>query len=223
MPPHLSQQLRERIVYWRHELHKPIEEVVELARCSERTVYEVLRLHRLHGTVTNPFAQQRARPRVLTVEDKNFLASLLAANPALYLDELQSQLYERRGVDTCLATISRAIRQLNITHKSISPEALERNELLRAIWQGAHAHIPKESFIWLDEASVDDQTNHRNMGWAALGRACVCRTAFMRGQRFSVLPALTCDGIIAMDIFEGSVTKERFLGFIEKQIVCSYH
>ncbi|KIK76653.1 hypothetical protein PAXRUDRAFT_103740, partial [Paxillus rubicundulus Ve08.2h10] len=35
---------------------------------------------------------------------------------------------------------------------------------------------------------------------------------------YSVLPALCMDGIIALDIFEGSVNKERFLTFVHQQL-----
>jgi len=35
-----------------------------------------------------------------------------------------------------------------------------------------------------------------------------------------MLPALTTEDIIALDIFEGSVTKDRFLTFIKEQVVC---
>ncbi|THU80351.1 hypothetical protein K435DRAFT_580250, partial [Dendrothele bispora CBS 962.96] len=36
--------------------------------------------------------------------------------------------------------------------------------------------------------------------------------------RYSILSALTHDGIIALDIFEGSVTKEKFLYFLSEQL-----
>ncbi|KAJ6621544.1 hypothetical protein B0H10DRAFT_1789766, partial [Mycena sp. CBHHK59/15] len=36
--------------------------------------------------------------------------------------------------------------------------------------------------------------------------------------RYSVLPALTTEGIVALDIFEGSATKECFLGFLREQV-----
>ncbi|KAF8834572.1 hypothetical protein BDN67DRAFT_868454, partial [Paxillus ammoniavirescens] len=35
---------------------------------------------------------------------------------------------------------------------------------------------------------------------------------------FSVLPALASSGIIALDIFEGAVTKEQFITFIRDQV-----
>ncbi|KAI0713719.1 hypothetical protein C8Q76DRAFT_578143, partial [Earliella scabrosa] len=36
--------------------------------------------------------------------------------------------------------------------------------------------------------------------------------------RYSILPALSTDGIIALDILEGSVNKERFLEFLNDQL-----
>lgn len=106
-----------------------------------------------------------------------------------------------------IATISRSLRRLNYTHKQVSREALERNELLRATWQAKYGDIPKEHFVWLDESSVDDQTNLRSMGWSFMGRACVRRTLFLHGQRYSVLPALTTEGIVALEIFEHQETR----------------
>jgi hypothetical protein len=52
---------------------------------------------------------------------------------------------------------------------------------------------------------------------------CVHRAAFIRGQRYSILPALTSDGIIALDIFEGSVNKEKFIRFLKEDLVCTLH
>jgi len=95
---------------------------------------------------------------------------------------------------------------------------MERNELLRATWQAEHGDIPAEYFVWLDESSVDDRTNQRPNGWAVSGCACVRRATFIRGQRYLVLPALTSEGYIALDIFEGSVNRERFIRFLEEQL-----
>lgn len=99
-------------------------------------------------------------------------------------------------------------------NKHIAKEALERDELVHATWQAEYGDIPMESFVWLDESSVDDHTNQHHNGWAMLGCACVWRDTFIHGERFSVLPALTVDGIIALDIFDGSVTKDHFIQFV---------
>jgi transposase len=223
MAPHTTTEMRERMVVWRSEFGKTDFEIAALAGCSERTVREVLRLHREYGVVRNPNAQPRGRRRSLATADLNYLSSILDANPCLYLDELQSRLATDRDVDVSISTIFRAVRSLALSRKRVSKAALERNELLRATWQAEYGDIPADYFVWLDESSVDDHTNQRTHGWAAVGRACVRRATFIRGQRYSILPALTSDGIIALDIFEGSVNKEKFIRFLKEDLVCTLH
>lgn len=220
MAPHLAPQLRERIAYWRFEDGKTAREISILAGCSDTTVYDILRLHYHFGQTRNPYARRRGRPRILNQGDMNYIYSILEANPGLYVDEIQQLLFEVWNAEVSVATVSRALRRLAITHKHVAKEALERDELVRATWIAQYGDIPIESCIWLDESSVDDRTNQQRHGWALLGRACERRETFIRGQRFSVLPALSVDGIIALDIFEGSVTKEHFIQFLREQIVC---
>ena len=219
MAPHTSQELCEKMVLWHEEQGREPSEIANLAGCSLRAVYSVLQLHREFGQVTNPYAQPRGGARVFNMGDMNYLSSLIDANPVIYLDEIQDSLAQTRNVDVSISTISHALQSLAVTNKQVSTTALERNELLRAVWQAEHGDIPMEYCVWLDEASVDDHTNQRAQGWAAVGRACVRRAAFIRGQRFSVLPALSIDGIIALDIFEGSVNKERFTQFLRQDLV----
>ena len=91
---------------------------------------------------------------------------------------------------------------------------------LTSTWQAEYGDIPANYFVWLDKSSVDDCTNQHMDGWAVSGHACVHCTMFIRGQQYSVLPAFTSEGYIALDIFEGSVNKERFICFLEDQLVC---
>ncbi|KAJ6594983.1 hypothetical protein B0H10DRAFT_1661323, partial [Mycena sp. CBHHK59/15] len=71
----------------------------------------------------------------------------------------------------------------------------------------------------LDESAVDNKTVQRSHGRSIIGTPCIQRATFIRGTRYSVLPTLTTEGIVALDIFEGSVTKEHFLGFLREQVV----
>lgn len=219
MPRHLSLDLRWRIVYWRTDDGLQISEIAGLAGCSERTVYDILAQFRQFGEPANQLAQPRHRPRVLETSDVQYVVSLLQANPSLYLDELQHRLSIGREIDVSISTLSRTLRRISLSHKSVAREAAERNDLLRNTWWAECADIPKEYWVWLDEAGVDDLSNQRTAGWSLLGRACVRRALFFRGQRYSLLPAFTTQGIIALDLFEGSVNKERFLQFIHEQLV----
>lgn len=218
----MSKQVREQVVYWKRELGKSTKEIAELAGCCERTVRNILQCERDYGVVSNPYAKIRARPRILDAGDTTYILSILQAQPALYIDEVQAALLEYRNVEVSLATLSRTLHRLALSNKKITSEAVERNDLLRATWQAEYGDIPADYCVWLDESSVDDRTNQRTRGWAEVGRACVRRDIFIRGQRYSVLPAFTCDGYIALDIFEGSVNKDRFMTFLEEQVVSLY-
>jgi hypothetical protein len=43
---------------------------------------------------------------------------------------------------------------------------------------------------------------------------------FVRGKRYTILPALTLDGFVAIDIFEGACDKKKFVDFVLNQVVC---
>ena len=92
MAPQISTQLKERIVFWRYEQHKKAPEIAQLAGCAESTVYEILRLYRDYGQITNPHHRHRGRPRTLDEGDMQYIYSILEANPTLYVDEIQQSL-----------------------------------------------------------------------------------------------------------------------------------
>ncbi|KAJ6576918.1 hypothetical protein DFH09DRAFT_812878, partial [Mycena vulgaris] len=71
----------------------------------------------------------------------------------------------------------------------------------------------------LDESTVDNKAAQRSHGRSTAGTPCVQCMTFIRGTRYSILPALTMEGIVALNIFEGSVTKEHFLGFLREQVM----
>ncbi|KAF5317773.1 hypothetical protein D9619_012509 [Psilocybe cf. subviscida] len=217
MPRRIPDNVREQIVRWDGE-GKQAPEIAH-AGCSVRTVFNILALHREHDTVANPFARQPGRKRVLDTGDLIYLTSLIDARPKIYLDELQEQLLQARNVDISIATISRSLRNWEITNKTASSSAIERNEELCATWQAEYGDIPAEYCVWLDEASVDNKTYHRKNAWSKMGSAAVCRATFICGTRYSVLPALTSEGIMALNILEGAINKERFIQFVNEQVV----
>ena len=76
-----------------------------------------------------------------------------------------------------------------------------------------------EQLIFLDESSKDERTSSRNYGYSFANQIAVKKIVFLRGIRYTILPALTVDGFIACDIMKGSCTKERFRTFILSQVV----
>ena len=113
----------------------PIADIVHLSKRSKRAVQNVLATYCDYGQPINLFTCPRSRKCILERDDLNYLEGIITAEPALYLDEIQDKLREIRDVEVSLATLSRTLARLAVTHKHIAKEASERNELLRATWQ----------------------------------------------------------------------------------------
>jgi len=76
-----------------------------------------------------------------------------------------------------------------------------------------------EQLIFLDESSKDERTLSRLYGYSSTYTRARKNVVFVRGKRYTILPALTLDGFIALDIMEGSCDKKRFTDFVLSQVV----
>lgn len=71
----------------------------------------------------------------------------------------------------------------------------------------------------MDEASKDERTLSRGYGYSLKNTFAVKKNVFVRGVRYTILPAFSLQGIIAVDIMEGSCTKENFKNFVISNVV----
>jgi transposase len=197
-----------------------MKEISALASVSIRLVSNIIRFYCQYRQVTNPFGHRFGRPSYLDTDDMIYLQAILQANPSLYLDEIQERLAAVRNVHVSVATICRSLQHLQTTRKNVTKCASQRDEMLRTLWEAQMAeYVDSDVFVFLDESAVDQGTAHRTHGQSLVGTRCVQCMSFICGIRHSILPALTLDGIIALDIFEGSVDKDRFLSFLREQVV----
>ena len=99
--------------------------------------------------------------------------------------------------------------------------AYERNEIIRAHYLGiiGECYTPNQ-LIFIDESAKDKRSLSRLYGYSPRNiRACK-KVVFVRGKRYTILPALTLDGFVAVDIFEGACDKKKFVDFVLNQVVC---
>ena len=86
-----------------------------------------------------------------------------------------------------------------------------------------------EQAVFVDESSFDRRTDIRGRAWALSGKTALRKAFFVRGKRYvllilgyqvlnyarySLLPALSLDGIIAARLIEGSFTTATFIEFL---------
>ena len=226
--PCISRDLRERIPYLRFVEHFTVKEIVRILRIKKTVVYNTLANYQSFGVVHNPnaFTQHcRGHRRKLDSTDIRLIKSLLKQNPCLYLDELQEELLTRRNATVSVPTLFRTLRRLRFSHKWVSRRALERNNLERSAYMNYIADLVTDpaQLMFVDEAARNKKNPTREFGWSAIGMKCVHSRCFVRGQRFSILPVLTIDGIIAHDIIPGSVTSTTFVNFLRQNVVSNLY
>ena len=73
--------------------------------------------------------------------------------------------------------------------------------------------------IFIDEATKEKQISSCQYGQSMRGVCCCVRRCFVHGMRYSIVPAITLDGIIAYDIVEGPADGKCFLSFLKEHVV----
>jgi transposase len=196
MAPHLSKDLRDRVVNWRMEHGLSYRELANLAKCSIGTISNIFYYHSTYGQSTNPLSERIGRPRLLDDGDMTFLDQLLDREPTLYLDEILVKLEEARNASISIATLQRGLVRLDITRKSISKEAKERNDYLHAIWEADMAQYDDpDVFVFLDESVVNNQSTQQFAGWSHRGVPCIRRASFVYfGHAVALVDAITGTG-----------------------------
>jgi hypothetical protein len=217
MVAHLSNPLHELNIAWFNKDHVVAFEIAQQARCHITTVYKVLQQWK---NSCNLYALAQGHAHYLI--NKNnicYILALLQANPALFLDKLQLCLYTNCYLWVSIATISHALACHGYLCKKLAKQEAKRNTFLRACWLVKYGDIPAECCVWLDKSGVDNHDHFQVNGWLQVGVAPVCCNLFACGVWLTMIQALTVNGIIAMDVFDGGVGKEQFLMFVQQQLV----
>jgi hypothetical protein len=134
MAPPLSKDLRDQVVKWRAKYNWLYHKLAEVAGCSIGTVFSILHYHNTYGQSTNSLGCKIGRTRLLGIDDLKYLDELLEVESSIYLDEVWDKLDEVRRIAVSVATLQRAIVQLDISRKGVSKEAAERNNYLLGTW-----------------------------------------------------------------------------------------
>jgi transposase len=217
----VSTDLKAQILVLFHQQRFNVKKICGLLRLKKTLVYKTLQYARAYGVPYNPHAHKPGRRRILSQGDVQFIVALLTRKHTIYIDEIQEQLRNERGVAISIPTLWRTLHRLHYSCKGVSVRALERNDLLRSAFMNKIADevMNPDMLMFVDEAARDKRTSGRKKGWSVVGKRCVQRRCFGRGERFSILPILTLDGIITYDIIPGSVTSARFLQFLCELVV----
>jgi len=220
----VSRDLKARILYLAYVEGFNVKEIGRLLGIKKSMIYQTLNYYRSYGETYNPNAymgRSRGCRRMLDDIDVHFIKSILDQEPCLYLDELQDLLLVQHGIHVSMPTLFRTLCRIHFSRKDVSIRALERNNMDRAIYMNKFADLVSDPamLMFIDKASHNKKNPTCKKGWSLTGRRCFQRRCFVRGKRYSILPVLTLDGIIAHDVIPGSVTSECFVRFLREHVV----
>jgi hypothetical protein len=93
---------------------------------------------------------------------------------------------------------------------------LERNEEDREVFQrNVRVHFRPEHLVFADESHFNRLTLRRSYAWSKRGERASRHEFQFRGAKYSILPALSLDGVLHLEVVENAVTGAIFRRFIE--------
>jgi len=181
---------------------------------SLRTIERILAYFKKHGAISEP-ERRVTTQRMLAKDDVATLFEIVKSAPDLYLDELQEVLSMECGQHVSKGTIWKTLTRAGFTMKKITKEAAERSVEARRGYIERISKYEAHQLVFVDESAVDRRTSYRGRAWSISGTKAQRKAFFMRGRRFSVLPAISLhEGIIHCNIREGAFKSDSFKDFI---------
>jgi len=179
----------------------------------------MLKLWRETGDVINHPIGLPGRPCALHFNDVNYLIWLVNHRPTWFLNELLDLLNTNRFITTHFTTIHRELVYASISLKKLRKIAKERDEDKWAEFVQQMSQYSPEEIGFIDETSKDERTAFRQNGRVRKGVRAQRKGVFVRGRHLSAVGLLTLDGIAASNVIEGSFTTEKFVHFLEHDVV----
>lgn len=197
----------------------PLEHVIEVFGVSRRSINRWANNYDTFGSVKPPVVIN-GRPKVLNHHAVEGLYDLLAESPDLYLDEIAEYLALYHDLPISITALHDNLTELGLTWKIMRRAALERDDTLRAVWlEDTLLRYTADEMVFLDESSKDGHTIFRKYGRSLRGERPVIQQSQDRGTRYSILPAITVDGYIAVRVVVGSVDGAEFFDFVLNELV----
>jgi hypothetical protein len=116
------------------------------------------------------------------------------------------------------------LKSAGLTRKVLHIIASERDKVQRQAFLHSVQHDfsgTADEFVTVDESSKNDHTYNRRYGRAPCGQDAEIMAPFIRGQRYSLMAAMSKQGYLATHVVPGSVDSFGFFDFIVEDVVSS--
>lgn len=203
------------------------EEICYAFHVSPSSLYRWQDILNEFRTVTKPPSPLRGRDRIIGLAVLTAVKDLYFHNPSIMLGELQWHLAIEHDIPISISALQATLERAGLTHKILQKIASERNEVSRAGFR-ASLRDPESfsgtamEFVAIDESSKDERSLARRYGRSPVGQRAELSDPFVRGERYSLIAAMSTQGYIATRIVPGSVNAFEFFEFIVEDVVSEY-
>ena len=218
MAPPYSTDLRWRIVWLVLTLQVSSDVVSRLLNVSARTVTRYVDLFQRTGDVV-PRTRRYGPKRLLGDYEQLILLRVILENPGLYLEEIQSKLFDIFGVEVSAPTICRTLKIMGCSRQKIQYIALQHCEERRARFMAEISIYDPGIFIWIDETGCDRRNGMRRYGYSVRGIPPRDHRLLVRGVRYSGIAVMSLEGIHDVQVVEGSVDGVKFEEFVTETLM----
>jgi len=197
--------------------------ILESLCISRSSLYRWRSLFAELGSVTRPRSPLIGRPRIITQAVMTAIKEVYHNEADTYLDELIWWLAIHHDIVISRSALYANLCDAGLTRKLLHKIAHERNEALRAeFWETVFEHSGGDGreFVFVDEMSKNDHDTARRYGRAMSGERADFIDNFVRGERYSLVAAMTIDGYIATRVVLGAFDAFEFYDYIAEQVVC---
>ncbi|XP_073237791.1 uncharacterized protein [Porites lutea] len=223
-----SLNLRWRVVYLLVQGFT-VERVARLLHVGKTFVKKIRNLYQ--NTKTVHYQSRPGRVRQLEdcfshldlAQDVLFIRRVIQQYPEIYEDEIQEWIQFALGKTIHVSTIAKLLKKMGFTRRKLNTIAKERDERSRAMYRRRIAQFSREQLLFIDESAKDERTFQRRYTreLQGTGRLSV-KGNFTRGTRYSVLSAISTQGVIASHVITGAYNRGQFefsmLNFVQPHI-----
>jgi transposase len=189
---------------------------------SPSSLYRWKHIFEEFGTTNRPTSPLIGRPRLITMAVLTAVKELYENHPDTYIDELQWFLAVHHDIQISISALQENLEKTGLTRKMLHKIASERDVQTRADF--LHAIQTQFSgtgseFVVIDESCKNEHDVARRFGRAPVGQAPQFVDPFVRGERYSLVAAMSTIGYIATRVQPGSFDSFGFFDFIVEEVV----
>ncbi|KAK0435122.1 uncharacterized protein EV420DRAFT_1679925 [Desarmillaria tabescens] len=211
---HIPTQIKD-IVLELWTLGWELSDICHIFHVSPSSLYHWRNLFETFGTPANRLAPFRGRPRIVSLAALDAIHVLLKSHPDTYLGELQWYLAIHHDLPISISALQQNLVRAGLTRKDEQRRAV----YLAGVTNPVNFSGTGFEFVTVDESSKDERTFGRHYGRSPIGQEADLGDVFVRGERYSLIAAMSIDGYIATRVQPGSFDSFGFFDFIIEDVL----